>query len=912
MKRSITITLAAFILTAAPAWAEDCNDNGVEDAIEIGPIPGTALLFNGVDEYVDVGLPFDLPHLGEGDFTLEMWVWTTDMGRSILIGNYDGEPFWNLEIHSSTPAGHLRFAYADDTTWDDHHSVFVADGGWHHVAAVRTLGPGGYAEIFVDGNLVYDEASESEAFTVPRGTMIGRDPRPDSHYLDGALDEVRVWNIARDGTEIAADMYSVLEGTEPGLKAYWRFEEGSGETAHDSARGNDGTLVGPPTWIPIADDCNENGIPDECEIGGLEDCNTNGVPDLCDIFDGTSQDCNANGVPDECEPGGAEDCNNNGVSDLCDIYVGTSDDTDGDGIPDECETVHNVTQGTIHPTIQEAIDLAVAGNLIEVGPGTYVERINLLGKAITLRSTDGPSATTIDGNGDGSVITCTDGEGPDTVIEGFTVTHGGASYGGGMYNAGGSSATLTNCTFSGNVVHGYGGGMYNSGGSSPTLTNCTFTDNSALNKGGGMYNSGDSHPTLTNCTFTDNSASYGGGMYNPSGSHPTLTNCTFSGNSADAGGGMLNESSSPTLTNCTFSGNVVQGYGGGMYNSGGSSPTLTNCTFTGNSADYVDGGAMCNSGSSPTLTDCTFSDNWAGGDGGGMANLDSSTTLTNCTFSGNSADYHGGGMDNYNNSPTLTNCTFSGNAADYGGGMRNYNSNPTLTNCTFSGNSANDNGGGMRNHNSSPTLTNCILWGNAAPTGPQIFDAGFSTTTATYSCIQGGWTGTGNIDADPVFARNPNDGGDGWGDDPDTPDVDEGANDDYGDLHLLADSPCIDAADNSAVPADALDLDDDGNTTEPIPFDLDLLPRFVDDARTLDSGAGTPPLVDMGAYEYRSADLDLDYDVDLDDGNSLFGCLDGPGVPCSPDCNPADLDGDGDCDLSEFALFQQQFTGPQP
>ena len=76
------------------------------------------------------------------------------------------------------------------------------------------------------------------------------------------------------------------------------------------------------------------------------------------------------------------------------------------------------------------------------------------------------------------------------------------------------------------------------------------------------------------------------------------------------------------------------------------------------------------------------------------------------------------------------------------------------------------------------TLTNSILWQNA------------------WGDIDG-WEeveDSGNlIGIDPKFVRNPSDGGDGWGDDPETTDMDESANDDYGDLRLKAASPAIDA-----------------------------------------------------------------------------------------------------------------------
>ncbi|MCH8149333.1 MAG: S8 family serine peptidase, partial [Planctomycetes bacterium] len=85
----------------------------------------------------------------------------------------------------------------------------------------------------------------------------------------------------------------------------------------------------------VSDDCNGNGVADDCDIAGgwSGDCDGNGLPDECDIDLGFSDDCNGNGVPDECEP----DCNGNGIQDTCDIDSGFSEDCSGNGVPDECE-----------------------------------------------------------------------------------------------------------------------------------------------------------------------------------------------------------------------------------------------------------------------------------------------------------------------------------------------------------------------------------------------------------------------------------------------------------------------------------------------------------------------------------------------------------------------------------------------
>ena len=83
----------------------------------------------------------------------------------------------------------------------------------------------------------------------------------------------------------------------------------------------------------LSDDCDANGVPDECDVEGGFDCNMNGVPDACDLLGGDSADCDANGLPDECD----EDCNGNGSPDICDVKSGLAPDCDGNGLPDECD-----------------------------------------------------------------------------------------------------------------------------------------------------------------------------------------------------------------------------------------------------------------------------------------------------------------------------------------------------------------------------------------------------------------------------------------------------------------------------------------------------------------------------------------------------------------------------------------------
>ena len=199
-------------------------------------------------------------------------------------------------------------------------------------------------------------------------------------------------------------------------------------------------------------------------------------------------------------------------------------------------------------TIQAGINAAAAGDVVVVMPGTYLENIDMKGKAIMLQSTDPMDqdivlATIIDGNSSGSVITCHGGEGFDTVISGFVITNGSGD-GGGMDNRS-SSPSVANCAFVMNKA--YGGGMYN-WNSSPAVTNCTFSGNEST-QGGAIYN-GNSSPTLTNCMFSGNTASKKGGAIYNSSSLPTVTSSYFCSNTPDTIYGSYTDGGGNNLLYC--------------------------------------------------------------------------------------------------------------------------------------------------------------------------------------------------------------------------------------------------------------------------------------------------------------------------------------------------------------------------
>jgi hypothetical protein len=312
----------------------------------------------------------------------------------------------------------------------------------------------------------------------------------------------------------------------------------------------------------------------------------------------------------------------------------------------------------------------------------------------------------------------------------------------------------------------------------------------------------------------------------------TITAGMADGPSPDnQGAGMVNEGGSPTLINLLFRNNHAWGQGGGMYTDLGN-PILLNVVFDSNSTSIGRGGGMQNTGSNPTLV--------------------------NVIFRSNTTPDYGGGMHNWSSNPTLINVLFVGNHANFGGAIENDYSSPTLINVTLGSNSANNQGGGLFNNPGSPTLTNCIMWGNVAPTNSEI--AG-DPAVVSYSIIQGGYVGTGNLDADPLFVDTIN-----------------------GNLRLQSGSPAIDAGNNSALPADAFDLDQDGDFSEPIPFDLDGNPRIHHHS------------VDLGAYENQTIN---ESPLAVDDSATM---LKDAAVTIDVLANDSDPDGD--------PLFVESFSQP--
>jgi len=262
-------------------------------------------------------------------------------------------------------------------------------------------------------------------------------------------------------------------------------------------------------------------------------------------------------------------------------------------------------------------DTVLVADGIYTGPGN--RDIDFMGKAITLKSENGPENCAVDCNGTQEYphrgFYFHSGEDPNSIVSGFTITNGYLyeNDGAGIYLYE-SSPTLDNCVITNNEVKApfgpggdvHGGGIYCGPNSSPTIINCIISDNIisfniggwSIGYGAGIYCSSTSDPTILICTISRNrdSAAYSGGIYNDGGDL-TLTKCVFTGNII----GMLSVDGSLILNQCRF-----------------------NCNF----------GAMgieCNG--KARLSNCTFADNFYGI--GLSKYFYSEATLTNCILWGN-------------------------------------------------------------------------------------------------------------------------------------------------------------------------------------------------------------------------------------------------------------------------------------
>jgi hypothetical protein len=196
--------------------------------------PTYGLQFDGVDDYVALNSTLSL-----GTFTVEAWMYHDALNSTtgILLGDDSNQNWIRIETTQWT----LRMG---GTVYYISSTISTPLAEWIHVAIVRE---GTTCTIFLSG--VPDGSTTVDGSETFSPKNIGGETSS-NRCMDGKLNNVRVWNCASTQSQIKADMYSELTGTEVGLVGYWKLNEGSGTIAYDSSgNNNNGRLHGNPLWF---------------------------------------------------------------------------------------------------------------------------------------------------------------------------------------------------------------------------------------------------------------------------------------------------------------------------------------------------------------------------------------------------------------------------------------------------------------------------------------------------------------------------------------------------------------------------------------------------------------------------------------------------------------------------------------
>ena len=342
--------------------------------------------------------------------------------------------------------------------------------------------------------------------------------------------------------------------------------------------------------------------------------------------------------------------------------------------------------------------------------------------------------------------------------------------------------------------------------------------------------------TISNCVFYQNEASFGGAIYAANGS-PLILNCIFLDNLIPTAGKTDNLTEKFTLI----------GLGAGVYLSNCTGASLTNCFFSNNQNLSGAGGALVTIGTTVTVSRSRFFGNKAASSGGAVIASTTNATFTNCAFYSNeSTGSSGGAITNVSGKTQVINCSFAKN--------RSTASTP--------------NGGAVYSAPEAVTeLVNVVAWHN---TPNSLFDEAGATVTVSYSDIEEGRVGTGNIAADPKFAGEVS-----------------------GNLRLSYSSPCVDQG--TAAQAPSTDL-----TGLPRPAGAGVdMGAFELGAGTDSDGDGIPDEVELNRTHTDPLNPDSDGDG-MPDGFEMLYRIGASLNPNDPSDADNDTDGDGFTNLEEY------------
>jgi hypothetical protein len=213
-------------------------------------VPRIALDFSQSFVQVPDNSAFDLSNT----WTLEAWVYPRAAGDGAdqdIIAKWDGAPdaSYILQIDRT---GVLRLVTNDGSRQTIAlGQTPLASNAWQHVAGTFENGT---IRLYLNGVLDRTLTGALTPINSSQPLAFGREGNFPGGTFDGRIDEVRLWKVARTGGELAASRRERLSGSEAGLVGYWRFDEGTGQTAYDATgrrhHGRLGTTSSSDDWDP--------------------------------------------------------------------------------------------------------------------------------------------------------------------------------------------------------------------------------------------------------------------------------------------------------------------------------------------------------------------------------------------------------------------------------------------------------------------------------------------------------------------------------------------------------------------------------------------------------------------------------------------------------------------------------------
>jgi len=222
-----------------------------------------ALLFDGVDDYLEIPEIAAIRTEKDEPLTVEFWVFVASYGDTWhkVLSKWgarlsEDDEFVVVFRQDGT------FGFADTGSTGLGSRILLPKNVWFHFCCVWDA-VNGHQKMYINGELIPQYLNGGARLRLTGEPIrIGTDGHR-NQWFAGMIDEVRMWNVARNQGDIVRDMYRRLRGDEPGLKGYWSFDEGQGQVVHDiSESGNRGRLG----RLPFPDDSDPKWVASGVEL----------------------------------------------------------------------------------------------------------------------------------------------------------------------------------------------------------------------------------------------------------------------------------------------------------------------------------------------------------------------------------------------------------------------------------------------------------------------------------------------------------------------------------------------------------------------------------------------------------------------------------------------------------------------